>query len=145
MPKWFVRNALYIAWFQSLLATLSSLYLSEFVHFPPCVLCWYQRVCMYPLAVIILVSILRKDKNVGMLVLPFSLVGMAIALFHSLLQWKIIPDAIAPCAQGVSCTTVQVSWLGFITIPFLSFVAFAIITFCVIAYHKFVLTHDKRN
>jgi disulfide bond formation protein DsbB len=119
--------ARYAAFTQALVATLGSLFLSEILHLPPCILCWYQRACMYPLVIILGIGILRHDRSLWQYVLPLAAIGWTIALYHSLLQWKIIPDRLAPCAQGVSCTTVQVHLLGFITIPFMSLVAFSII------------------
>jgi disulfide bond formation protein DsbB len=119
--------AIYAAFAGALVATCGSLFLSEVLHLPPCVLCWYQRICMYPLVVILGVGILRKDTKLYQYVLPLATIGWIIALYHSLLQWKIIPDKLAPCVQGISCTTVQVHLLGFITIPFMSFVAFTVI------------------
>lgn len=122
----------YIAFAQALLATLGSLYFSEIAGFPPCVLCWYQRICMYPIAAILAIGIVRKDKNVPYYVLPFSIVGIVISIYHNLLYYKLIPESIQPCITGVSCTTKFIEWFGFVTIPFLSLVAFAIITVCMV-------------
>lgn len=126
----------YIAWVQAIVATASSLYLSEILHWTPCVLCWYQRILMYPLVILIAVGIYKKDKNLPYFVLPMTIIGMGIALFHYLLQIGIVPDAVAPCVSGVSCTTKFFMWLGFITIPFLSLTAFSIITVCMILFLK---------
>jgi disulfide bond formation protein DsbB len=125
---------LYIALLQSILATAGSLYFSEIAHFPPCVLCWYQRICMYPLVVILFVSMIRKNKDAPLYVLPLSLIGFAIAVYHNLLYYKIIPESIAPCVQGVSCTTKYIQWFGFVTIPLLSLIAFTVINICMIAF-----------
>lgn len=135
--KQYVQYAPYAAWTIALLSTLISLYLSDVLHFPPCILCWYQRIFMYPLAIILFVGILRKDKGIAAYVLPMSLVGIAIATFHTLLQWQIIPDKLAPCSQGISCTTKFINFFGFVTIPFLSLIAFTGITICMVAYWRF--------
>lgn len=124
----------YIAWVQALVATLSSLYLSEILHWTPCILCWYQRILMYPLVLIIGVGILRKSKDLPYFVLPMSVLGILVAFYHYLLQWGIIPESAAPCALGVSCTVKYAMWFGFITIPFLSLVAFSVITACMVFY-----------
>ena len=126
------KNILYIAWACSLFATFGSLYFSEIQNFPPCMLCWYQRIFMYPLVAILAVGILIKDKKLHLYVLPLSIIGFAIALYHNLLYYKIIPETTAPCIQGVSCTTKYIELFGFITIPLLSLLSFAIITLCVI-------------
>lgn len=124
--------ARYVAFVQALIATLGSLYLSQILHLPPCILCWYQRICMYPLVIILGVGILRRDLKLFQYALPLSIIGWCIALYHSLLQWKIIPEYAAPCQQGISCTTVQVNLLGFITIPFMSLAAFTVIIIAMI-------------
>ncbi|MEO6508983.1 MAG: disulfide oxidoreductase [Patescibacteria group bacterium] len=124
----------YLALIQALLATLTSLFFSEVMKFPPCVLCWYQRICLYPVVIILLVGILRKNKDIHLYVLPLTLIGEAIAIYHNLLYYKIIPESIAPCINGVSCTTKFIEFFGFITIPFLSLVAFSVINICMIIY-----------
>ena len=87
---------------------------------------------MYPIAAILAIGIARKDKNVPYYVLPFSIVGIVISIYHNLLYYKLIPESIQPCITGVSCTTKFIEWFGFVTIPFLSLVAFAIITVCMV-------------
>ena len=129
-----MNRVVYIAWYQALIAMLGSLFFSEVMKFPPCVLCWYQRICLYPVVVIILVSMIRKNKDVALYVLPLSIVGEIISIYHNLLYYKIIPESIAPCIQGVSCTTKFIEWFGFITIPLLSLAAFTVINVCMIIY-----------
>lgn len=124
--------AKYLAFSQALLATMGSLYFSEIAGFPPCILCWYQRICMYPIVILLAVGILRKDSNVPYYVLPFSISGIVIAFYHNLLYYNIIPESAAPCTLGISCTTKFIEWFGFVTIPLLSFLAFAIITACMV-------------
>lgn len=138
MTKLFGKYVLYIAFIQALFATLGSLFFSEILKFPPCVLCWYQRILMYPLVIILAVGILRKDKGVYIYVLPFSILGIIIAIYHNLLYYKIIPESQAPCLLGVSCTTKFIEYFGFITIPFLSLLAFLIITLCMVIYANYV-------
>ncbi len=118
----------YKAWFISLAGLVGSLYFSEVQHLPPCVLCWYQRICMYPLAVILAVGIIKKDKNVAWYALPLTVIGSGIAIFHVLLQAGIIPEAAAPCQAGISCTTKYAEIFGIFTIPQLSMIAFLFLT-----------------
>lgn len=136
MEKFLKENILYIALIQAILATLGSIYFSEIAGFAPCVLCWYQRICMYPIVLVLTVGILEKNKNIYKYVLPFSLLGIVIAAFQNLLYYKIIPEAAAPCTFGVSCTTKYIEWLGFITIPFLSLAAFSVITASMLIYKR---------
>ena len=134
IKDWLRENVLYIAWGQALVAMLGSLFFSEVMKLPPCVLCWYQRVCLYPLVVILGVGIVRKNRDIAWYVLPLSLVGLAIASYHNLLYYNIIPESLAPCALGVSCTTKFFEWLGFITIPFMSLMAFIVINASMVVY-----------
>lgn len=118
----------YLAWMQALVATTGSLFLSEVLGYPPCILCWYQRIAMYPLVIVLAVGILRRDRNTHLYVLPLSVIGLAIALYHNLLYVGIIPEAGSACRAGISCTTRFFEWFGFVTIPFLSMTAFTVIT-----------------
>src|SRR5215204_5624930 len=125
---------IYAAWAIALTATVGSLFFSEVMQLPPCVLCWYQRIAMYPLVVIIAVGIITDDRRVKHYALPVCLAGLAVAIYHNLLYYGIIPESITPCMQGVSCTSRQIEWLGFITIPLLSLIGFISITICLLFY-----------
>lgn len=129
--------ALYIAWLAAVFSLAGSLYFSEVLHFQPCILCWYQRICMYPLALILTIGILKEDKNVDLYALPFSIIGLGIAFYHFLLQRGIISEQLAPCQYGVSCTTLYGNWFGFITIPLLSLISFTIITISILIFRKY--------
>ena len=115
--------ALLAAW----VAMCGSLFMSEVLGWLPCVLCWYQRILMYPLAIILAIGILRRDRGIHRYVLPFSLVGMGVSLYHYLLiktNWFPPP----PCVAGIPCTVDYLDWFGFINVPFMALVAFLIIT-----------------
>ena len=130
------RNIHYLALLQALVATLGSLSFSEILHFTPCVLCWYQRICMYPLVFILTVGIIEKNRKIYRYVLPLSITGLIISLYHNLLYYRIIPEKIAPCIKGVSCTTRFFAWFGFITIPLLALTAFTVISVSMLIYRK---------
>ena len=119
---------IFAAWLIASTATLVSLFFSEVMLFMPCVLCWYQRIAMYPLVLILLLGLFPLDPKVVKYSLGLSISGLVISVYHSLLHLKIIPESAMPCVQGVPCSTVYINWLGFITIPILSMVAFALIT-----------------
>jgi disulfide bond formation protein DsbB len=125
---------LYLAWIIALVATVGSLFFSEVMQLPPCVLCWYQRVAMYPLVIIIGVGIVTRDPRMKNYALPVCLIGLAISVYHNLLYYELIPESITPCAEGVSCTSRQIEWLGFITIPLLALAAFIGAALCLIFY-----------
>lgn len=126
-PPW--RGYLaYVAWAQALVATTGSLFFSEVLKLTPCVLCWYQRILMYPLVVILAVGILLRDRRLRAYVLPLSILGLGVAAYHNLLYFGVIPEGTMQCTLGVSCTTRYFALLGFVDIPFMSLTAFAVIT-----------------
>ena len=114
MKTLFQKYALLIAWVQATVALLGSLFFSLVMQLPPCDLCWYQRIAMYPLVLIIGLGILKKDKVFFDYAFPLAIIGWVIALYHNLLYYKILPESAAPCLQGISCTTVFFQWFGFI-------------------------------
>lgn len=120
---------LYISWVIAIIATTGSLYFSEIRNFTPCVLCWYQRIFMYPLVIIIPIGILAKDQKIYLYVLTLSILGGLTAFYQVLLQSAILPENITPCLSGISCLTKYVSYFGFITIPFMSMISFIAIIF----------------
>lgn len=127
---------LYIAWGQAAIATSLSLYFSEVELYAPCMLCWYQRITMYPLVIILIVGILRRDTNVWYYAMPLAVIGWILALYHNFLYYGFLPESDATCRAGVSCTTEYIEWFGFITIPLLSFVAFSVIIAALLYYRR---------
>jgi disulfide bond formation protein DsbB len=115
------------AWLVAAMATLGALFMSEIMGFAPCVLCWYQRIFMFPLVFILAAGLFPFDPKVLRYALPLAAVGLLVAGVHLLLVAGYIPESLAPCRQGIPCSTVQVQWLGFITIPLLSFFAFLVL------------------
>lgn len=130
MTKNDVRQfSLYFAWLVSVIATLGSLYFSEIRGFIPCEFCWYQRIIMYPLVLILGISAFQNDLSIKKYVVPLAVIGWFISLFHYLEQ-KVPGFAdIKPCANGVPCSAEYINWLGFMTIPFLTLTAFTLIIF----------------
>jgi disulfide bond formation protein DsbB len=124
----------YLAWLIALVATVGSLFFSEVMGLPPCVLCWYQRIAMYPLVLIIGVGIITRDSRMKNYALPVTLAGLAISIYHNLLYYGILPESITPCTEGISCTLRQIEWLGFITIPLMALTAFVSVALCLLLY-----------
>lgn len=120
-------NFLFLAWLTSAISTLGSLFFSEVMFYPPCVLCWYQRICMYPLVLILGIGFLKEDRACLRYAMPLVGIGFIIASYHNLLYYQILPESASPCLQGISCTTKFIEWMGFITIPLLALMAFTLI------------------
>lgn len=115
-----------MAWLVAVVATAGSLYFSEVKHFVPCSLCWFQRIFMYPLVILLGIASFRQDKGIVGYVLPMSIIGMLIAIGHVIEENTGV--SIGMCNVGVPCTVKYINWLGFITIPVLSLTAFTLIT-----------------
>jgi len=111
-------------------ATLSSYVLSHVVELVPCTLCWYQRILMFPLPLILGAVMLRRDKLGFIYALPLALIGTLMSAYHSLLQWGIISEAASTSCSlvGPSCGEPEILWFGFLTIPFGAFLTFLLIT-----------------
>ncbi len=122
-------------WVIASASVLGALFFSEVMELPPCLLCWYQRICMFPLVLILPAGLFPFDPKIIRYALPLSMVGGAIAVFHVLLVAGIVPESATPCRQGVPCSETQIEWFGFVTIPLLSVVAFAAICVLLIAAH----------
>jgi disulfide bond formation protein DsbB len=130
------RRGHYLAWTVALLSLMISLFFSDIMGFTPCNLCWYARILMYPLVVIIGLGIIRRDRNWVVYAAPLIVAGWFLELYHSLLQWGIIPETLTRCTIGVPCTTKYVDYFGFITIPFLGLLAFSALGVFAFAYHR---------
>ncbi|GAB3554795.1 disulfide oxidoreductase [Noviherbaspirillum agri] len=123
----------FTAWLIAAASMLGALFLGEIMGYAPCVLCWYQRIFMFPLAFVLAVGLFPHDTRVWRYALPLSIVGWSVAVYHLLLIEGVIPEAMTPCRQGVPCSQVEVEWLGFVTIPLLSVAAFTAINALLIA------------
>jgi disulfide bond formation protein DsbB len=135
-----MSKTLLLAWIAAIIATLGSLYFSEVRHFIPCTLCWYQRIFMYPLAIILGIAVYRNDNSIYRYVLPLSIIGMGISGYHTVLQKIPYLQQFEMCTTGVPCSKDYLNWLGFITIPLMAFIAFTVITICLV-----VLAQSKKE
>ncbi|MBU1691073.1 MAG: disulfide bond formation protein B [Gammaproteobacteria bacterium] len=123
------------AWLIASASTLGALFFGEVMQLPPCVLCWYQRIFMFPLALLLPIGLFPFDPKVVRYALPLAVLGWLFAVFHLLLIAGVIPESIKPCTQGVPCSAKVIEWFGFVTIPLLSVVAFStIIALLIVTY-----------
>jgi len=124
--------ALTAAWGVATLATAGSLFFSESAHYTPCTLCWYQRIAMYPLVPILRIAAVRRDTGVRIYAIPLAAVGAVISTYHYLLEWYPALDYGA-CSAGIPCTQVWFREFGFVSLPLLALIAFAlVITFLLV-------------
>jgi disulfide bond formation protein DsbB len=118
---------LFLTWVLVSASALGSIFFSHIMDFAPCVLCWYQRIFLFPLVIILATGLFPFDKRVIVYSLPLAIIGWFIALYHNLLYSGIIPQELQPCSKGVSCTEKYIDLFGFLTIPMLSLISFSTI------------------
>ncbi|MCG8683800.1 MAG: disulfide bond formation protein B [Desulfobacterales bacterium] len=122
--NWYILLA---AWMVAAASTLGSIFFSHVMEFAPCVLCWYQRICLFPLVIILAIGLFPFDKAVVKYALPIAVSGWFVAAYHNLLYSGIIPQEMQPCTKGVSCTEKYIDLFGFLSIPMLSLIGFSIL------------------
>ncbi|MDM5316235.1 disulfide oxidoreductase [Fictibacillus sp. b24] len=127
-----VNKPLLIAWLAAIVSTVGSLFFSEVMKFVPCTFCWYQRILMYPLVILLGAAFYYQDQKITRYVLPLSILGILVSGYHYALQKIPALKAFEMCTSGVPCSGQYINWLGFITIPLLAFVGFTTITICML-------------
>ena len=122
-------SILFLCWLLVSVSTTISLFFSSVLEYEPCVLCWYQRICLFPQVLILAAGLFPAfDKSVIKFALPLTIAGGLTAFYHTLLYAGIIPENLQPCSKGVSCTEKYFELFGFVSIPMLSFLAFSTLT-----------------
>jgi len=127
----------------ALSATIGSLYFSEIMKFPPCTLCWFQRICIYPLVIIFGAALLTEDNGHWKYSAPLLLLGLALAIYHNLLYFGFIAQELVPCTGTVSCSSKQLELFGFITIPLLALIGF--VSMLSIMFFEYYLARQRGN
>ena len=120
------EKAIWLAWIVALVATVGSLIYSEIVHFEPCRLCWFQRIAMYPLALVLLVGAIRRDFQVKIYALPLALIGLGISIYHYIIQ-RFPNLESGACDPDNPCSAILVDIFGFVSIPFMAGAGFIVI------------------
>ncbi len=128
-----------------MLSTLGSLFFSEVMGLIPCELCWYQRIFMFPLAVILLLGLHPLDPRVIRYALPIAVIGLLFTLYHSLLFYGLIPESLQPCRQGISCADDSMVLFGIVPIPLLSLAAFSIIIAVLLKAHALLSRTESHD
>ena len=132
-PFELVRSAiwgyeLWAAFVVSAIATGGSLFFSEIAGFVPCELCWYQRICMYPLSIITLLAAIANDHRIARYLLPLPIVGACISVYHLMVENGVVgqSNACLVSAPG-GCATKWINEFGYVTIPTLALTAFVLL------------------
>jgi disulfide bond formation protein DsbB len=115
------------AWIVATVATLGSLYYSEHAGFVPCELCWYQRILMYPLVIVLGVAALRRDRTVWITALVFVVLGAPLSLYHWLVERVPAFEESSSCSALTPCSAPWFEKLGFVTLAWMAMSAFLLI------------------
>ena len=127
---------LFAVWMVVTISTMGSLFFSEVMDVPVCVLCWYQRIAMYPLVLIIAMGLFPYDPRVVRSAGALAGIGWLIALYQVLLVAGIIPESAQPCVQGIPCSETHIALFGFLSIPMLSLLNFSLVGILLFYTHK---------
>ena len=117
---------LWLAWLVAAVAMAGSLYFSESAKFVPCKLCWFQRIAMYPLALVLLIAALRRDERIRQYAVPLAAVGAVISAYHYLIEWRPSLEA-GSCDVAAPCTVPWFRQFGFVSLPLMALCGFAAI------------------
>ncbi|MBA6338068.1 MULTISPECIES: disulfide bond formation protein B [unclassified Colwellia] len=131
---------LFSVWVLATISTLASLFFSEVVKLPVCSLCWYQRIAMYPLVVILPMALFPFDAKVTRYASVLVLFGWLTALFHVLLVAGYIPKSAQPCVQDIPCSETHLNVFGFLNMPMMS-----LLTFSLMALLLFFMTKSESS
>jgi disulfide bond formation protein DsbB len=141
-------QAVLLAWIVAIVTTAGSLYYSEHAGFVPCELCWYQRIVMYPLVIVLGVAWLRRDRKVWLTVLPFVVIGAPLSLYHWLVERVPAFAESSSCSITVPCTAPWFEKLGFVTLAWMamtSFLLIGVLMVCVIVGGRAHQLHEPAN
>ena len=113
-----IERGSWLAFLVAGVAMAASLYYSEHVGFVPCEFCWYQRIAMYPLAVMLAIAAATRDARIVRYVIPIAVIGIGLSIYHYQLQ--LFPEQSSACSSGVPCNAKYVEAFGFVSIPFMA-------------------------
>lgn len=134
---------LFFAWLCALVSTLAALFIGEIMGQTPCVLCWYQRIFMFPLAIILGIGLYKTDYSVRHYGTALAGCGWLIAMYHSLLYLEVIQKKITPCTRsGPSCTSADMTLFGILPLPLVSLCAFTVIFVCLALLYRRKTNND---
>ena len=137
------EEGVHLAFIVAAVSTLGSLYFSEVAEFVPCRLCWFQRIAMYPLSVVLLVGAIRRDAAVRWYAGPLAVIGAIIAGYHTLIEWRPELDTGTCDLSGPSCTAVWFREFGFVSLALMSLVGF--LTILALLFVRFPATMDSTD
>ena len=119
----------FAGWLLALVATAGAVFIGEVMGMMPCVLCWYQRIAMFPMVLFLGIALLQQQRAFILPCLLLSLMGWAVASYHTALYWGWIDPTLAPCGDGPSCTKQVLQIFGSVDLPMMSWLAFMAISF----------------
>jgi Disulfide bond formation protein DsbB len=123
---WLWGYELWAAFLVAAIATGGSLFFSQVVGYVPCELCWFQRICMYPLSILTLFLAFHGDNRAVRYLFPFPVVGACVSIYHLLVENHVVATPTA-CQVGAGCTVKWINEFGFMTIPTLALTGFVLL------------------
>ena len=127
MARWVLQRRAAFTFAVALVSTLGSLYFSEIADYVPCRLCWFQRVFMYPIAVVALVGLIRRDAAARWYSASLAVLGAAVSTYHYLIESGVLPDSETCALFGPPCSEVWFKSFGFVSLAFMALCGFVAI------------------
>lgn len=125
---WLWGYELWAAFVVAAIATGGSLFFSQVAGFVPCEMCWFQRICMYPLSLLLLFLAYHGDNRSARYLLPFPVIGAGVSIYHLLIENHVVTEPAACQLGGAGCATKWIDYFGYLTIPTLALTAFVLLT-----------------
>ena len=125
--SWLWGYELWAAFVVAAVATGGSLFLSQVAGFVPCELCWFQRICMYPLSILTLFAAVHGDNRFARYLLPFPVIGACVSIYHLLIENQVIAEPSACRIGGAGCAVKWINYFGYMTIPMLTLTGFVLL------------------
>ena len=125
--SWLWGYELWAGFVVAAVATGGSLFFSEVAGFVPCELCWFQRICMYPLSILTLFAAVHGDNRFARYLLPFPVIGACVSIYHLLIENQVIAEPSACRIGGAGCAVKWINYFGYMTIPMLTLTGFVLL------------------
>ncbi len=138
------KYSLYFGWLLACLGVLGSLYFSEIRHLDPCPLCWYQRIFLFPLAIILGIATYRSDRAIWLYCLPLAILGFLFATYQVTIQEIPGWNPIELCGSSANCAEKTDIGLGPISLPMLSAVNFVLISLALLLQARNNISTDSK-
>lgn len=128
---------LFAAWLISCGVLIGSLYMSEVLNYQPCTLCWCQRICLFPLPILLGIALYKGFLGIALYAIPFPLLAFGFSSYQVLLSFFPSFQKIHTCSAAGSCLFAAPPFFGTLSPAMISTGAsFTMIVFLILSYQR---------